>query len=83
MPSAKKLGRSKIYKTGGGNIFSVANCLETHGTECDNSAPFFSAHFAGRILYPPTFRATFKEEGRSIDVINVKKIIIYVNKRVY
>ena len=34
-------------------LFSVANCLETHGTECDNSTyntSIFSARFAGRIL---------------------------------
>jgi len=36
MPLAKSWG-SKEQKTGG-KYFKVANCLKTHGTECDNFA---------------------------------------------
>jgi len=38
----------------------VANCLKTHGKECDisayNSFSFFSARFARRLLAAPCFQ---------------------------
>ena len=62
--SWKKLGGNKKLKTGG--IFLVANFLETHNTECDNSAYnslFFSARFARKLLLASTFKAAFKGKG--------------------
>ena len=41
----------------------MADFLETHNTECDNSAynsPFFSARFARKLLLTFTFKAVFK-----------------------
>jgi len=60
----EKVGGSKKLKTEG-NIFSVANFLETHGTECDNSAynsPFFLLASLADYIWLPTFKAVFKGE---------------------
>jgi len=53
-----KVGGSQKYKTG--KYFSLANCLEMHGTEFDNtvynSYNFFRARFACRLLVAHCFQ---------------------------
>jgi len=69
-----------------GNILSEANCLKTHGTECDNSAynnsKKFSAGFARRLFVPPLV-CIFKVACTKLGQMILKKIIKTAATRCY